>query len=75
VIKYDLPEMRNVTLAIYNALGEKVRTLVSGIQSAGYYSVLWDAKNDSGNKIGSGIYIYTLRAGDYNSVKKMILLK
>jgi len=75
VIKYDLPEMRNVTLAIYNALGEKVRTLVSGVQSAGYYSVLWDAKNDSGNKIGSGMYIYSLRAGDYNSVKKMILLK
>ncbi|GAF91824.1 unnamed protein product, partial [marine sediment metagenome] len=75
MIKYDLPETRNVTLVIYNALGEKVRTLVSGMQDAGYYSILWDSKNDSGIKIGSGMYIYSLRAGDYYSVKKMMLLK
>ena len=75
VIKYDLPETRNVTLVIYNALGEKVRTLVSAVQGAGYYSVLWDSKNDSGSKVGSGMYIYALRAGDYNSVKKMVLLR
>jgi len=75
MIKYDLPETRNVTLVIYNALGEKVRTLVSGMQDAGYYSILWDAKNDSGSKVGSGLYIYALRAGNYYSVKKMMLLK
>jgi len=65
MIKYDLPETRN----------EKVRTLVSGMQDAGYYSILWDAKNDSGSKVGSGMYIYALRAGNYYSVKKMMLLK
>jgi flagellar hook assembly protein FlgD len=75
MIKYDLSETRNVTLVIYNTLGEKVRTLVSGSQDAGYYSVLWDSKNDSGSKVGSGMYIYALRAGDYYSVKKMMLLK
>ncbi len=75
MIKYDLPETRNVTLVIYNALGEQVRTLVSGMQDAGYYSILWDAKNDLGSKVGSGVYIYALRAGNYYSVKKMMLLK
>jgi len=75
IIKYDLPENRDVILVIYNALGEKIRTLVSGVQDTGYYSILWDAKNDSGSKVVSGMYIYALRAGDYYSVKKMMLLK
>ncbi len=75
VIKYALPETRNVELIIYNALGEKVKTLVSEIQEAGYYSIIWNATNDYGSKVVSGLYICALKAGDYHSVKKMMLVK
>ncbi len=75
VIEYALPESRNVELSIYNALGEKVATLVSELQDAGYYSVTWNGTNNYGSKVGSGMYIYAIQAGNYRSVKKMMLVK
>jgi flagellar hook assembly protein FlgD len=52
-----------------------VKTLVSQNQQAGFYSVVWDATNDFGQKVGSGMYIYVLTAGKYRAVKKMMLLR
>ena len=60
-----------VDLSIYNVLGQKVATLVSGKQKAGFYSVEWDATGMS-----SGIYYYTLQAGNrFVASKKMILIQ
>ena len=70
VISYALPVTCHLDLSIYNLLGQKVATLVNKKQPAGGYKVEWDATDFS-----SGVYIYQIRAGEYNEVKKMILLK
>ncbi len=60
----------NVTLKVYDILGREVATLVNEEQAPGNYSVKFDASN-----LSSGIYFYTLRAGDFTAIKKMILMK
>jgi len=69
-IGYQLSAVSDVELSIYNLLGQKVATLVSERQNAGYYQVAWDASD-----FASGIYYYKLKAGTYQDVKKMILLR
>jgi flagellar hook assembly protein FlgD len=56
-------------------LGSKVRTLYSGLQDAGFRSVLWNATNDQGDPVSAGVYIYTIETNGYYDSKKMILLK
>ena len=74
-IRYALPEAISVTITVYDMMGRKVRTLVQDTQSAGYHTALWNATNDKGLPVSAGMYIYTLQAGDYHYMKKMILLK
>ena len=69
-IKFSLPEAANVTLRIYNTLGQKVDELVNTNLEAGWYNYQWDAVN-----IATGIYIFELRSDKFISVKKMILMK
>jgi len=70
-IEFSLPEdVSNVTLSIYNALGEKVAELVNGSLVAGKYQYQWNAKN-----FATGMYIYELRSDNFVSVKKMVLMK
>ena len=75
-IQYALPQAADVELTVYNVLGQPVRTLVAEHQSAGRYAVEWDATNDSGHSLSSGMYFYRLQAGEeFREVKKMLLLK
>ncbi len=76
-IKYALPQASDVELTVYNVVGQAVRTLVAEHQSAGRYVVEWDATNDSGHSLSSGLYFYHLQAGggEFREVKKMLLLK
>jgi flagellar hook assembly protein FlgD len=74
-ISYDIPEVAQVTLEIYNVTGQKVRTLAQGQHEPGRYRIQWNATNDYGNPLSSGMYIYRIRAGDFVSVKKLILMK
>ena len=74
-IRYTLPQGIKVRLLIYNILGQKVRTLVDEYQTAGYRTGKWDGKNDIGDEIASGIYFYRLQAGEYDEVRKMILMR
>ena len=75
-IKYALPQAADVELTVYNVVGQPVRTLVAEHQSAGRYVVEWDATNDSGHSLSSGMYFYRLEAGgDFLETKKMLLLK
>ena len=69
-IGYSIAEASKVQLTVYNLLGQKIATLVNEQRSAGTYSVKFDASQYS-----SGIYFYTLRAGEFVKTKKMILLK
>ena len=74
-IRYSLPVSTSVELAIYNTVGQKIVTLASGRESAGYQAVTWDGRDDSGNTVASGIYIYRLTAGSFQQSAKMILMK
>jgi len=69
-ITYQVPNASDVKLEVYNLVGQRVATLVNGIQTAGHHSVTWDASGAS-----SGIYFYKLSAGDHTSMKRMALLK
>lgn len=75
VIKYALPENQYVSLNIYNLLGRVVTTLVDGQNVAGYYQVLWNGKNSSGQDVGSGVYFYRIKAGSFVRAKKLVLLR
>ena len=69
-IKFGLPVASNVSLKIYNILGEQVASLVNKVMPAGYNTVTFDA-----SKLASGMYIYRIEAGSFVQVKKMMMLK
>jgi len=75
-LSFDLKDDSVVTLKIYDMTGQVVRTLVNG-QSfvAGAYQILWDAKNNNGQKVSSGVYLYQLKTGKFTSLKKMTLVR
>ena len=74
-IKYELPNESLVNITIYDVMGRKINALVNQEQSAGSYSLQWDATNSVGEAVPAGMYIYTIQAGKYTSTKKMVLLK
>ncbi len=77
-IGYSIEERSHVTLKIYNAAGQLVRSLVDEVQSpqSSGFSVVWGGRNDAGVPVASGVYLYKLTAGSkYQAVKKLILLK
>lgn len=74
-ISYQIETASNVSLIIYDVLGSKVKTLVSGYQAPGYHTVTWNGRSDFGGKVNSGVYLYTLKAGQLLESKKMILMK
>ena len=75
-IGYELAESADVTLQIYNVVGQVVRTLMaSESQSVGRYQVRWDGMDDRGMPVSSGIYFYQISAGKFQDVRKLMLLK
>ncbi|HBZ87343.1 MAG: hypothetical protein A2509_05745 [Candidatus Edwardsbacteria bacterium RIFOXYD12_FULL_50_11] len=75
-INYQLSSAGKVDLSIYDIMGRKVRTLISGIQTAGTSGqATWDGRDESGRKVSSGIYIYRLATPAYFRAYKMILLR
>lgn len=74
-IKYQLPKRAEVSITVYNALGQIVKTLVGNSVEPGYHQVTWDGTNQNGAKVASGIYIYRMVAGDFVKAHKLILMK
>ncbi len=75
-IKYHLPKASEVTLEIFNLRGQLVKTLEEGKnQAPGEYTTSWNGTNQRGEKVSSGIYFYRLKTGDFNEIKKMVLLR
>jgi len=74
-IRYDLPEDALVSITIYDIMGRSIRSLVKSRQTAGYRSIQWNATNNLGEPVSAGMYIYTIQAGEFRQVKKMVLLK
>jgi hypothetical protein len=74
-ISYYLPRECQVKLTIYNALGQRVRTLFDGNQGAGTHTSIWDGRDDAGLQLSSGIYFYRMQADWFVETKKMTLIK
>jgi photosystem II stability/assembly factor-like uncharacterized protein len=74
-ISYNLPGSGQVHLKIYNVMGQEVRTLVNESQIAGNYTAVWDGRDNHGNMVSSGVYIYRLSAGNDVQNRKMTLLR
>jgi flagellar hook assembly protein FlgD len=75
IIKYSLPRLSDVDISIYNILGQKVISLVAAMQPTGDYQINWHGIDWKGNPLASGIYFYCLKTDNYQSIKKMVLLK
>jgi hypothetical protein len=74
-IQFAVPNEQNISLVIYNILGQRIRSLVQGVHSAGQYTVTWDGKDEAGRTVESGVYICRLETGSIALVKKMLMLK
>ncbi len=74
-IKYHVPVRVNVTLRVYNALGQELRTLMNGLQDAGVYTATWDGKDHNGRQLSTGLYLFRLEAGDFVMTRKMAMVK
>jgi len=74
-IAYQLPESGEVSLVVYNMLGQPIRTLVYGFQSAGYYQVSWDGTNAYGQVVPSGVYLYRFVSKGLVESKHMLVVK
>jgi hypothetical protein len=74
-IEFSLTEKVLVNIAIYDLVGNKVRSLVSEILEPGLNTIKWDSLDDHGTLVSSGVYFYSLQAGQQNQAKKMMLLR
>jgi hypothetical protein len=74
-IRFTLPEQSNVTLEIYDVLGNKVRILLDGFRQPGYYTALWDGLSDDKHQVNAGMFIYRLSTERFSATRKMILIK
>jgi len=74
-ISFALPVQSDVEMSVFDMLGRKVKVLVNGNMEAGYHTVTWDGTDSSGKSVSSGIYFYSIEAGDFSQNRKMIMLK
>ena len=74
-ISFIIPKAEHVDLKIYNLAGQCVKVLMDEDRKAGSYNVVWNGTDDRGQKLPSGIYFYRLKAGDWHSTKKLIILR
>jgi flagellar hook assembly protein FlgD len=78
-IKYQLSEPGEVRLEVYDLMGRKVKTLVNTQKRTGYYETIWTGRNESGQRVASGIYIYRMdvitKTDHLHKTMKMVLLK
>jgi hypothetical protein len=75
-ISLTIQEESNIELSLYNIKGQKIRSLLNNQITAGEHSIVWNGEDDSGKKVGSGVYLYKLHVNDkIELVKKCLLLK
>lgn len=74
-IKFQLPETSDITLSIFNTLGQEIKTLLAEKHPAGVYTVNWDGRNQNGEFVSSGIYFYRLKTNNFIAIRKMVIIK
>jgi len=75
IIEFQIPKRSSVELEIFNAIGQRVATLVNMDLAPGRHQISWNSKTDAGIELPSGVYFYRLRTDDYSRCKKMILIR
>ncbi len=74
-IRYEVPTGGLVQLNIYNLGGQKVACLVDQVQMAGSYTITWDGRDNAGQELATGIYLYSLHAGTRIEARRLLLLR
>jgi hypothetical protein len=74
-INFALPHADHVDVAVFNLKGDLVKQLVAGYRSEGMHTIYWDATNDIGQKVTTGVYFYRIKAGEFCKAKKMTLMQ
>jgi hypothetical protein len=74
-IKYSLADVEKVSIKVYNLSGQLVKVLVDEVEQPGNFTLSWDGKDESGKQMASGVYIYQMNAGSFQSAKKMVLVR
>ncbi|MBT3825824.1 MAG: DUF1565 domain-containing protein [Candidatus Marinimicrobia bacterium] len=75
LIRYELPQRADVSIIVYDIMGQQIVSLVSENQSAGYHSIKWNGKDRLGHQASTGMYLYVIHASDFAQTRKMLLLK
>jgi len=75
VITFAIPRQEQVQLRVYNAIGQRIRTLINSQRSAGSHTVVWDGKDHLGREVASGTYFYELVAGTFSKSARMLLVR
>jgi hypothetical protein len=74
-ISYTLPVKSSVDLSVYDITGREVASLLEGEMDAGYHTLSWDGKDNSGNSVSAGVYFYRLQASDVTKTRKLVVLR
>lgn len=74
-IYFEIPKSQNVTIVVYNILGQRIKVLTKEVFAAGQHVINWDGRNQAGKLVPSGVYIYRIKAGNFIQARRMILLK
>ena len=74
-VDFDMPATERITMVILDIRGRVIRTLINNEERFGYQSVQWDAKNDDGDDVSSGVYFYQIRSSNFNAVGKLVYVK
>ncbi len=74
-IPFAVPDHADVHLAIYNILGQKIRTLAAGQLAPGFHTLVWNGRDELGRQAASGMYLYLLEVGRYQQTRKMLLVR
>ena len=74
-IEFNLPVTNNVKIEIFNVIGQKVRTLLDETRAPGNYTVVWDSRNDAGQRMSTGVYFVKMQSSHFNKTIKVMLLK
>ena len=74
-IQYEIPSISSVRLTVYDLIGREIAELVNESKTAGTYSIVWNGESNDGAVVANGVYFYSIEAGEFQSVKKMIFMK
>jgi hypothetical protein len=74
-IAYDVAKAEHVQIEIYNARGQKIRTLLQTTKNPGSYRLRWDGRTDSGAPVTTGVYFVKMVSGSYKTTQKVMMMK